>query len=105
MEEPNLNYIKDLAGDDLVFQNQFIDIIRTELPLEVMQYNDNINNHRLREASEDVHKIKHKINILGLNDSYKVAHGHEEELRDGNAGKQSDFITILVVMQKFINTI
>ena len=105
MEEPNLNYIKDLAGDDLVFQNQFIDIIRTELPLEVMQYKDNIDKLRLREASEDVHKIKHKINILGLTDSYKIANSHEEELREGNAGKQSDFISILVVMQKFINTI
>jgi hypothetical protein len=105
MEKPNMEYLEDLAGDDTVFKQRFIALIKTELPVEIKQYHTNLLNHLLREASEDVHKIKHKINILGLPKSYEIASIHEEELRQGNSSSMLEFTVILETMQKFIKTI
>lgn len=105
MEKPNLDYVKDLAGNDREFEKQFIDIIKTELPIEVNQYETNINNESYRAASEDVHKIKHKINILGLNKSYTIAENHEKELREGKTEIRMQFEAILRIMENFIKEI
>ncbi|HEA23047.1 hypothetical protein LCGC14_2290330 [marine sediment metagenome] len=105
MEKPNLDYLKDLAGDDHEFEKEFIDILKTELPLEAAQYNDHITNESFRAASEDVHKIKHKINILGLTESYTIAASHEEELREGKRDRQIQFETILKLMENYLKEI
>lgn len=100
-----MQYLEDLAGEDAAFKQQFIAIIKAELPVEIQQYHANLNKNDLKAASEDVHKIKHKVNILGLTESYELASTHEEELRQGNSTSTYDFSGILELMQEYIKTI
>lgn len=104
-EKPNINYIKELAGNDAAFEQKFVDIIKEEFPQEVAIYLSHLQNDMLRAASEDVHKLKHKINILGLEQSYEIAARYEEELREGNAKSQSEFTDILKTMETYIKTL
>jgi len=77
IEQPNLNYVDELAGDDVAFRGQFIDIIKTEFPLEKEEYFGHVTNTRFKETAEIVHKLKHKFNILGMQESYKLAVAYE----------------------------
>lgn len=104
-EKPNSNYIKELAGNDADFEQKFIAIIKEEFQQEVATYLSHLQNDMPRAASEDVHKLKHKINILGLEKSYEIAVRFEEELRVGNTKSQSEFTAILKTMEVYIKTL
>ena len=90
MEQPNLLYISTLSGGDEAFKTKLITIIKTEFPSEKTVYIKNIEAKNFKEASENVHKLKHKISILGLEKSYKIAADFENNLKDNNddAGKE-----------------
>ena len=95
MEIPNMNYINELSSGDMEFKAKFIQILKTEFPLEKIEYSENIDNNRTEASSQNVHKLKHKMNILGLEESYKVAVIFEEELRLGNIRLKDDFMKIM----------
>ena len=105
MEIPNMNYINDLSGNDLVFKDSFVKVLQDEFPIEKMEYLDNINNNNTEAASQNVHKLKHKMNILGLEESYKMAVIFEEELRLGNNRLKHDFMEILNTIEDYLKTI
>ncbi|MGB5370755.1 MAG: Hpt domain-containing protein [Flavobacteriaceae bacterium] len=106
MEElPNLDYIKELAGDDKDFEQKFITIIKEEFPLERQIYLDHILKDEPRAAAEIVHKIKHKFNILGLEEAYRFAVAFEEELHLGNRKMDEDFKAILKKIETYLKTI
>jgi len=105
METPNLNYINELAGDDSEFKGAFIKILKNEFPAEKLEYLDNIESNRTEEASQNVHKLKHKMNILGLEESYKIAVIFEEELRLGNIRLKNDFMKIMNTIENYLKTI
>jgi len=103
MEQPNLNYIDQLCGEDNVFKQKMIDIIKKELPLEIAAYHESIEGRDYKLAAEGVHKLKHKISILGLEKSYHVAHEYEDHLLNGKLESEVEFESILRSMQSFIN--
>jgi HPt (histidine-containing phosphotransfer) domain-containing protein len=103
MEKPNTKYIDELAENDIDFRNKIIEILKTELPQEITTYNNLIENNDLHNASLSVHKLKHKISILGLEKSYYIAEEFEKNLRKHNADLHSDFNNILTVMMAFVN--
>lgn len=103
MEKPNLNYIDDLSENDTEFRNKIILILKTELPQEITTYNSLIKNNDLINASLSVHKLKHKISILGLEKSYYLAEEFEKNLRKHNADLHYEFTNILTVMLVFVN--
>lgn len=105
MEKPNLNYIKQLAGDNSEFKAKMIAILKSELPEEILIYEDQIQQKNLSEAAQSVHKLKHKISILGLEKSYYLAETYEENLKNGNVSFQEEFETILEVMLNFVQTL
>lgn len=105
MEIPNMNYIEELSGNDLDFKGAFIKILKDEFPLEKIEYTDNIENDNTDAASQNVHKLKHKMNILGLEESYKVAVLFEEELRLGNNRLKNDFMKIMITIEDYLKTI
>lgn len=105
MDIPNMNYIDELSGDDLEFKDNFIKILKNEFPLEKLEYLDNINNNRTDAASQNVHKLKHKMNILGLEESYRVAVIFEEELRLGNIRLKDDFMKIMNTIENYLKTV
>lgn len=106
MEQPNLSYIDTLSGGDEAFKEKLISIIKIEFPEEKAVYFNNIENQNFKEAAENVHKLKHKISILGLEKSYVIAADFENDLKDNNddAGKE-EFKNILQKMTDFLATI
>ena len=105
MESPNLSYIDQLSGGDLEFKNKIIEIIKNEFPLEKDEYYNNVQNKNLEKVAENVHKLKHKISILGLEKSYALAETYEEEIRNNDLSRQNDFDNILANITDYLNKI
>lgn len=105
METPNLNYVNELSGDDVTFKNKFISILKVEFPVEKAHYLDIIKNRKYKATAEIVHKLKHKLNILGLQESYRLAVIFEEELRLDNNRLKDDFLKILNTIENYLKTI
>ena len=103
MESPNLNYIKNLSGGDLDFEGKIIEIVKKELPEEINFYERLVSEENFKETAEIVHKLKHKISILGLEKSYKIAVDFEKNLLDENKVLKEEFEKILTSMTNFIN--
>ncbi len=105
MEQPNLSYINTLSGGDKSFEEKLISIIKKEFPEEKEVYVKNITSNNYKLSAENVHKLKHKINILGLVDSYKVAENYEKNLLKNNTTGQTDFELILESMSNYLDTL
>ena len=84
MEQPNLSYIDSLSGGDKDFKQKLIDIIKKEYPEEKDIYLTNIKKGNYKQAASNVHKLKHKISILGLEKSYDIAANYEANLLEDN---------------------
>lgn len=105
MEQPNLLYIEQLADKDVSFKRQLIAILKTELPKEIRIYQQSIIKKNNSLAAEIVHKIKHKIGVLGLIESHKMACIYEEELRNSRKKSILKFEKTLKIMTHFLKTI
>jgi HPt (histidine-containing phosphotransfer) domain-containing protein len=105
MEQPNLEYIDQLARGDESIKNELITVIKTEFPEEKKDYYDSLENKEFRKIEENVHKLKHKISILGLEKSYEIANEFEHNLRELSIEKQQDFENILKAISDYIETI
>ena len=103
MEQPNLNYINELSGDNLEFRTKLIGILKKELPKEIIGYSGEMENTNFLEAAQSVHKLKHKISILGLEKSYYIAEEYEGNLKNNSTSLNADFENILNIMQEFVN--
>lgn len=103
MEQPNSNYIKELSGGDLTFEDKLIHVIKTEWPVEVEEYENNMGEFAFAKAALNVHKIKHKLGIVGLVDGYELAVRYEEELKVSQLDSKSQFESILKTVTDFIN--
>jgi len=95
METPNLNYLKELSGGDVAFEESIVVVIKKEFPLEYANFLVNFKNENFIEAANNVHKLKHKIGILGLNKGVEVASSFEAALRKGKTELYEDFIEVL----------
>ena len=104
-DQPNLNYIDELAEGDVAFREKFIGIIKTEFPLEREEYMDHLKNQRFKETAMVVHKMKHKFNILSMQEAYGFAVRYEEELLKGHSSMDSSFKAILQVVDTYIESI
>ncbi len=102
MEKPNLNYIQQISGGDKVFEAKMLEIVKEELPLEITEYAENFKAQKWAATAENVHKLKHKISILGLEKSYQVAIDYEEDLKLGKTELRADFENILDAMVAFM---
>jgi len=105
MEKPNLSYINQLSGGDIEFENKIIAIIKSEFPVEKDEYYNNVKIKNLEKVAENVHKLKHKISILGLEKSYGIAERYEEELRKNDTSTEDEFNGILTTITDYLNKI
>lgn len=105
MEQPNSEYINQLAGDNQEFKLKVISILKRELPEEIELYQNYIGSNNYLQAAESVHKLKHKVSILGLEKSYYIAEEYEDNLKENSTNLQSDFEAILKRMQDFVATL
>ena len=58
-------------------KKKIISILKDEFAKEIIIYHTNIKTKNYLHAAENVHKLKHKISILGLEKSYQIAIRHE----------------------------
>jgi hypothetical protein len=101
MEQPNLDYINDLAGDDEAFRAKLIATIKAELPGEITAYETSYNNADYLATAGHVHKLKHKISILGLEKSYYLAAEFEDELKNNQTSLAAEFEKVLLTIKNF----
>lgn len=105
MENPNLNYIDELADGNHEFKTKIIGILKKELPNEIKGYTEEIENSNFLAAAQSVHKLKHKISVLGLEKSYYIAEEYENNLKNNGIKLADDFESILKVMQDFVHSL
>ncbi|MGJ8761073.1 Hpt domain-containing protein [Polaribacter sp. HaHaR_3_91] len=105
MEQPNLIYIEQLARGDESIRAELIGVIKTEFPEEKKEYHNSLEHKQFKKIEENVHKIKHKISILGLEKSYEMANKFEHNLREQSLEGQEDFDKILKAISDYIETI
>ena len=103
MEQPNLTYIDELSEDNIEFKSKLIGILKNELPNEIKGYREEMENNNFAKATQSVHKLKHKISILGLEKSYYIAEEYEGNLKNNSTSLNADFENILNIMQEFVN--
>lgn len=101
MEQPNLDYINTLAGDDEDFKAILIKTIKTELPQEIEAYKGSYSAGDYKSSAGHVHKLKHKISILGLEKSYYLAADFEDQLKNNETSLAPDFEAVLYNMVTF----
>ncbi|MFD0798312.1 Hpt domain-containing protein [Maribacter chungangensis] len=105
MDKPNMDYILQLAGGDSEFEQQFINILKEEFPKEKEQYLTAMETADYKQASELVHKLKHKFNILGMETAYQLSVKFEDELKQNTIGLNSEFVKVLELMEGYIKKI
>jgi hypothetical protein len=105
MEKPNIEYILKLSGTEESVRLKLINVLKYELPIEMEAYYANINVEQWQQAACHVHKIKHKMAILGLHDSYTYADVYEKQLSENTKELQSDFENSLTLMLNFVNSL
>lgn len=101
--QPNLNYIHELSGGDKEFEDKMLSILKSEFPTEVAYYKKTIENKDFKESAQIVHKIKHKISILGMEESYVLAEQYERELNSGQVSTHNEFLEVLNSMSNFLD--
>ena len=102
METPNHEYIEQLSGGDKAFADSLIDILSTELAEDIDSYKAAMSKKDYLDAKLYVHRIKHKMGMLGLESSYKRANDFENGLLESNLGEQSYFESMLPIMTEFL---
>lgn len=102
METPNTTYIDSVAGNDESFRSKFIEILKMEYPGEFDHYKKVYANKDYQETASIVHKLKHKLNVCGMQESYKLAVKYEEELKLESDRFHEDFLRVLQEVDKFI---
>ncbi len=105
MEQPNLSYVQQLSGGDKAFEKKLLAVVVQEFPEEKVIYEGNMEKHAFAKAAENVHKIKHKFGILGLEKSYQIAIDYEEQLLKEKTELRKDFEDILQRIQEFLLTL
>ena len=105
MEKPNFSYIDALAGNDEGFRKILISTIQAELPAEIAEYHNNILKNNYLSAAGNVHKLKHKISVMGMEKSYYLAETFENNLKANSTELKDEFEDILKIMQEFANSI
>ena len=107
MEQPNLSYINQLARGDESIKNELIEVIKSEFPEEKKDYFDSLEEKEFKKIEENVHRIKHKFSILGLEKSYNKANKFEHNLREHvfNLSEQREFDKTLIAISEYLKTI
>ncbi len=105
METPNKSYIDNLCRGDRAFETKLVAVIKSELPEEIKVYNEAFVSTNFKELAEAVHKLKHKISILGLEKGYALAAQYENEIHDEQLELSQNFDEILDSMTEYIKTL
>lgn len=104
-ENPNLSYVREIAGEDNDFAKRFIALLKEEFTLEIGMYLRHIRKQRPRDAAEIVSKSKYKLSMLGLEKGYTLAASHEQNLHMDDTTLDGEFQNILRKVNTFLKKI
>ena len=102
---PNLTYIKSLADGDSNFENELIALIKEEFTLEVKQYYLLLEKKDFTALAACVHKLKHKIGVLGLTEGYHLARAYERAITAKKTTHKEEFDRILKSLSQFTSSL
>lgn len=102
-EEPNIDYIVKLVGYDNELKARLIELLVTEFPEDVETYKKNINLVNYKLAAENVHKLNHKVALLGYEKEYAMAQEYEQQLKEDIVENKERFEELLKNIQIFLN--
>jgi len=105
LEKPNLLYLKNISKGDASFENKIIDILNEEFQEEVNNYYYYFKLKDYNKVKIYVHRIKHKMSILGLEKSYKLTNIFENSIRNLDFENQEYFENMLPIMLQFLKSI
>ncbi|WP_162127906.1 Hpt domain-containing protein [Flavobacterium phycosphaerae] len=103
MEKPNIEYILKLSRNDKVIKQNFINILKFELPIEIDAYYVSLHLKKWSQTMGCIHKLKNKIAILGLENSYHLADEYEKSEPNSRKDLQIEFEKTLTLMQHYVN--
>jgi len=104
-ETPNDNYIKQLANGNIEFEQKLIAVVKKEFPEEKALFLQNYTLNNYQETAENVHKLKNKIGMLGLEKGYELAINFENDLKAKKTILYAEFVLLLNKMEDFIVTL
>lgn len=103
MEQPNTTYIQQISGGDLAFEAKLISIVKQEFVQERARYEEAMGAQHYSEAAEVVHKIRHKISILGLEKGFVLSGQFEAALKSGkDLTLQTAFAELLDLIDSYL---
>ena len=105
MDQPNMQYIHQLSSGDTEFEQQFITILKEEFPKEKEQFLVALNTTDYKKAAEVVHKLKHKFNILGMENAYRLSVKYEDELKANTTVLNTQFMQVMDTMETYIKNL
>lgn len=105
MEKPNLSYVKKLSNGDIDFKLKIISILKREFVIEREIYENSIKIKDFKQTAEIVHKIKHKISILGLEKGFEVATAYENNLNVKSDKLTLEFKNILDIITQYLKEV
>lgn len=100
---PNLKYIQKLADGSESFEKKMKGILKNEFPVEKETFLEAYKTEQFLTAAETVHKLKHKLGMLGMKKAYNFAIDFESDLKNKKTTGYSKFIAILEIVETFIN--
>lgn len=103
MEQPNIEYFIKLSNNNAAFKQKLIEVVKQELPEEIAVYYNCMTLKDWDKAAESVHKLKHKIGVLGMEKGYYTAEAYENNLKEGSTALQSAFEETITTINEFIN--
>jgi HPt (histidine-containing phosphotransfer) domain-containing protein len=101
-EQPNLDYFNQIASGEEEIVKTLISILKNEFPEQLKNYNNCISDSNYELAAEALHKLKHKIGLLGLEKGYIIANEYEHNLKNHNLQNKNEFEAILKNITNFI---
>jgi hypothetical protein len=105
MEQPNLSYIKKISKGEIEFEETLLQIVNEELSGEIDNYYKFLQENNYIKAKLYVHRIKHKMSILGLEKSYELTNIFENSIKTNNFKNQEYFEKMLPIMLNFLKKI
>ncbi|WP_143519885.1 Hpt domain-containing protein [Reichenbachiella sp. 5M10] len=91
-----------MSRGNKTFEDALLTVVRQELPEEILVFEECIAHLRWMDAAECVHKIKHKISLLGMEEAFLRAEEYENQLKKGESFGEVEFRKLLDSMKTFL---
>lgn len=105
MDEPNLDYINQLADGDESFKQSITAILKKEFPIEMAAFYKSYHSKDFKETANIIHKIKYKFSLMGLEEDFELATYFECEVKSGCVDLFPKFEGILEKIDQYIKSL